>query len=250
MKLRITFLALALITFAGAEATNPVTWSVVATGSGSEKGEVAWGDFNNDGYLDLFQVSNNVFALYKNNGDETFTNVTSSIFPTVPGGVQQTMVSFFDYNNDGNLDLVVSGTFSGDPQSSTVVYKNSGAPNYTYSIDTNNSLVGMRTGGDGDSHKGLSAVDYNNDGWVDLFMEGWSDPLGARVVTLYKNNNGIFDRQTAAVGGTSDFAPMNGGSLHTGDVNNDGYLDVLTSGYGATGYESDLYINQQRIFRG
>lgn len=244
MKLRITFLALALIMFAGAKATNPVTWSVVATGSGSEKGEVAWGDFNNDGYLDLFQVSNNVFALYQNNGNGTFTNVASTVFPTVPGGVQQAMVSFFDYNNDGNLDLVVSGTFSGSSQSSTVVYRNSGAPNYTYSIDTNNSLVGMRTGGDDDSHKGLSAVDYNNDGWVDLFMEGWSDPLSARVVTLYKNNHGTFERQTTAVGGTADFAGMNGGSLHTGDVNNDGYADVLTTGYGATGYESALYINQ------
>ena len=125
MKLKITFLALAMITFAGAKAVTPSTWSVVATGLGSEKGEVAWGDFNNDGYLDLFEVSNNVFALYKNNGDETFTNVASTVFPSVPGGVQQAMVSFFDYNNDGNLDLVVSGTFSGDSQSSTVVYKNS-----------------------------------------------------------------------------------------------------------------------------
>ena len=75
-------------------------------------------------------------------------------------------------------------------------------------------------------------------------MEGWSDPLGARVVALYKNNNGIFERQTTAVDGTSDFAGMNGGSLHTGDINNDGYADVLTTGYGATGYESALYINQ------
>jgi len=245
MKTKITIFALALIASVSINATTPATWSVVASGNSTEKGEVAWGDFNNDGYLDLFQVSNNAFSLYMNNGNETFTNVASDKFPApLPGGVQQSMVLFMDYNNDGNLDLVISG--SDGTNTTATLYKNSGAPDYTFTIDTNNSLIGLRTGNDGNSHKFLSAVDYNNDGWVDLFMEGWCDALNARVVTLYKNVAGTFVRQTSPVGGTADFEAMNGGSLHTGDVNHDGFVDVICSGYSSvSGYNvTNLYLNQ------
>jgi hypothetical protein len=245
MKTKITIFALAIFAAVCVNATTPATWNLVASGSASEKGEVCWGDFNNDGFLDLFQVTNNVFALYMNNGDGTFTNVASSKFPApLPGGVQQAMALFMDYNNDGNLDLIVSG--SDGTTTKAILYKNSGAPDYTFTIDTNNSLLGLRTGDDGDSHKDLSAVDYNNDGWVDLFMEGWSDDLNTRVVTLYKNVGGTFVRQTTPVGGTADFEGMNAGSLHTGDVNHDGFVDMISCGYSVlTGnYTTNLYINQ------
>jgi len=244
MRTKITIFALALVAMVHVNAATPTTWSVVANGSASEKGEVAWGDYNNDGYLDLFQVANNVFALYNNNGNETFTNVAASKFPApLFGGLQQAMATFLDYNNDGNLDLVVSGSDGSSTQ--TILYKNSGAPDYTFTIDTNSSLLGVRTGSDGNSHKFLSAVDYNNDGWVDLFMEGWCDALNARIVTLYKNVAGTFVRQTTPVGGTADFEGMNGGSLHTGDVNHDGFVDMISAGYSVTGsYATVLYLNQ------
>ena len=244
MRTKITIFAVALVAMAHVNATTPATWSVVANGSASEKGEVAWGDYNNDGFLDLFQVTNNVFALYNNNGNETFTNVASSKFSApLSGGVQQAMATFLDYNNDGNLDLLVSGSDGTTTQ--TILYKNSGAPDYTFTIDTNNSLLGLRTGNDGNSHKFLSAVDYNNDGWVDLFMEGWSDALNARIVTLYKNVAGTFVRQITPVGGTTDFEGMSGGSLHTGDVNHDGFVDMISAGYSVNGsYATMLYLNQ------
>lgn len=242
MKTKITICTLALFAVVSVNAITPASWSVVASGSASEKGEVAWGDFNNDGYPDLFQVSDNVYKLFQNGGNETFSDVTSSKLPgTLPGGVNESSVIFLDYNNDNNLDILITGW----PLSNATLYKNSGAPNYTFTIDANNSLLSVRTGNGGNAHAILSAVDYNNDGWTDLFMEGWCDALNTRVVTLYKNTNGIFTRQTTPVGGTADFEGMNGGSLHTGDVNNDGYVDVITSGYSVTGsYRTYLYINQ------
>ncbi|MDD4991228.1 MAG: T9SS type A sorting domain-containing protein [Paludibacter sp.] len=242
MKTKITILALAFFATVSVNATTPATWSVVASGSASEKGEVAWGDFNNDGYLDLFQVSDNVYKLYQNNGNETFSDVSSSKLPgTLPGGVNESSVIFLDYNNDNNLDILITGW----PLANATLYKNSGAPDYTYTIDTQNSLLSVRTGNGGNAHAILSAVDYNNDGWVDLFMEGWSDAANNRVVTLYKNVNGVFTRQTTPVGGTADFEGMNGGSLHTGDINHDGYVDMICSGYSVTGsYRTYLYLNQ------
>ncbi|MFT3753363.1 MAG: T9SS type A sorting domain-containing protein [Paludibacter sp.] len=244
MKTKITILGLALFATVCVNATTPASWSVLSSvGVGSEKGSVAWGDFNNDGYLDLFQLSNNVYALFKNNGDETFTNVTSTIMPAgSPTGINESGIIFLDYNNDGNLDLLTAG-WSGS--TSATLYKNSGAPNYTYTVDANNSLLGLRTGDEKNAHSILSAADYNNDGWVDLFMEGWCDALNTRVVTLYKNANGVFTRQTTPVGGTADFEGMNSGSIHTGDVNNDGYVDMISSGYSVSGsYKTNLYINQ------
>lgn len=242
MKTKITIFALALFATVSVNATTPATWSVVASGSASEKGEVAWGDFNNDGYLDLFQVSDNVYKLFMNNGNETFSDVTNSkLLGTLPGGVNESSVIFLDYNNDNNLDLLITGW----PLSSATLYKNSGAPDYTYTINTENSLLSVRTGNGGNAHAILSAADYNNDGWVDLFMEGWCDALNGRVVTLYKNINGLFTRQTTPVGGTADFEGMNGGSIHTGDVNNDGYVDMICSGYSVIdAYRTYLYINQ------
>ncbi|HET7733305.1 MAG TPA: T9SS type A sorting domain-containing protein [Paludibacter sp.] len=242
MKTKITFFALAFFATVSVNAATPATWSVVASGSASEKGEVAWGDFNNDGNLDLFQVSDNVYKLYQNNGNETFSDVSSSKLPgTLPGGVNESSVIFLDYNNDNNLDILITGW----PLANATLYKNSGAPNYTYTIDTQNSLLSVRTGNGENAHAILSAVDYNNDGWVDLFMEGWCDAVNNRVVTLYKNVNGVFTRQTTPVGGTADFEGMNGGSLHTGDINHDGYVDMISSGYSVVGsYRTYLYVNQ------
>jgi len=244
MKTKITMLVLALFAMLGVNATTPSTWSITSNGSASEVGDVVWGDFNNDGYLDMFQVSVNVHALYKNNGDETFTNVSSAKLPaSIPSGLGQSMAIALDYNNDGNLDLLVSG-YNGSTSVATL-YKNSGAPDYTFAVDETNNLLGVRTGDNNDSHKFLSATDYNNDGWVDLFMEGYCDGLGTRVVTLYKNVAGTFVRQTTPVGGTADFEGMSGGSLHTGDVNHDGYVDMICSGYSVIdAYRTYLYINQ------
>jgi hypothetical protein len=79
----------------------------------------------------------------------------------------------------------------------------------------------------------ICAFDYNNDGWTDLLITGMPDDdwegLG-RVVALFKNNHGEFEYIDKPVAGQA-FNNVNGGAVHVGDVNNDGYADILISGY-------------------
>ncbi|HET9571543.1 MAG TPA: T9SS type A sorting domain-containing protein [Bacteroidales bacterium] len=241
MKTKITCIALALMASASVFASTPTTWSDLKSKGGlSEKGEVCWGDYNNDGKMDLFQISGNVFALFQNGGDSTFTNVTDAKF-TVKNSRIEASASFLDYNNDGNLDLLVMGWSN---STKTLLYKNSGAPDYKMEVDSANVLVNLKVGGDGASRRVISATDYNLDGWTDLFLEGWCDDLNTRVVALYKNNKGIFERVTKPVNGVSDFLGMNSGSLHTADMDNDGLVDLITSGYAVQGgYQCRMYLN-------
>src|ERR1017187_5518439 len=73
---------------------------------------VAVGDYDNDGYPDLFVTSYGKNILYHNNGDGTFTDVTAKA--GVAGGGWSVSAGFFDYDNDGHLDLFVTGYMEWD----------------------------------------------------------------------------------------------------------------------------------------
>ena len=157
---------------------------------------------------------------------------------------------FFDYDNDGNLDLMVAGSVDGTSTAAiTELYKNSGAPDYTLTLVETAVFVGISAEGGDNNTRLLEVVDYNNDGWLDVFISGnsggtWEVSGNGRVVALYKNNHGTFELQTTSVGG-SNFVSMNGGGIHCGDVNRDGYADMIVSGYvdGDIQTVTDLYIN-------
>jgi len=214
-------------------------------------GQQVWGDYNNDGLLDFFQVSGQgtgaFSGLYKNNGNGTFTEVLTDI----------TMLSlasavFFDYDNDGNLDLLIAGSVDGTTTAAlTELYRNSGAPDYTFVLNESATFVGISAEGGDNSSRLLEAVDYDNDGWTDVFMSGnsgsqWEVSGNSRVVALYRNNEGTFELQTKPVEGTENFVSMNGGGIHCGDVNRDGYIDMIVTGYvdGTVQTVTDLYLNK------
>ena len=213
-------------------------------------GQQVWGDFNNDGLLDIFITagqSNPSSVLYKNNGNGTFTEILTDIT-----SLAKSSAVFFDYDNDGNLDLLISGSADGSSTATlTELYHNTGAPKYEFVLNEKENLVGISSEGNDNSTRLLEAVDYNNDGWVDIFMSGnagstWDVSGNSRVVALYKNDHGTFKLQTTPVDGTSNFTSMNGGGIHCGDVNNDGYVDMIVSGYvdGTVQTATDLYINK------
>lgn len=185
-----------------------------------EKGQMVWGDYNNDGFQDAFLISGGWTILYVNQNG-TLTGFDPSI-----KGLKQAAAVFLDYNNDGNLDLMISGRDGDSGPFITKLYTNSGAPGYTFSEDTRSVFEGVY----GEDHptRLLSVVDFNNDGWDDVLIHGGGN---GRILKLYKNNGGVFSEVTRPVDGTSAFPSLNGGTASWGDIDRDGYMDFVVSGY-------------------
>ncbi|MEL6254697.1 MAG: VCBS repeat-containing protein, partial [Bacteroidota bacterium] len=146
----------------------------------------AWGDFNNDGYEDLYVAEFNHWEagkLYINNGNGQFTLSTSSGAPIQDKGASAG-ASWGDYDNDGDLDLFVSN--------------NVRAVNHLYQNNGDGTFTRQDSIGDISSYEGYchnaAWIDYDNDGWLDIFV---SDYMPTRYNQLYHNNgDGTFSRAT------------------------------------------------------
>jgi beta-glucosidase len=192
--------------------------------AGVQCGSVAWGDYNNDGHLDLavcgMAGTTNITTIYRNNGDGTFTDIGAGL-----AGVYNGSLAWGDYNNDGHLDLAVCGMAG--TTNITTIYRNNGDGTFT---DINAGLTGVRYGS-------VAWGDYNNDGHLDLAVCGM---VGTTNITkIYRNNgNGTFTDVGAGLTGVSR------GSLVWGDYNNDGHLDLAVCGMvGTTTSITTIYRN-------
>ena len=134
----------------------------------AESSVPVWGDYDNDGYLDLFIGTPRTASsgLFHNNRDGTFTLVTNSPVTSDLGSSQG--AAWGDYDNDGHLDLLVAGTR---------LYRNNG--DGTLTRITSGSLAN-----EGSSRRTCAWTDYNRDG----FLDAWVARTSGNLNGLYKNN--------------------------------------------------------------
>jgi len=202
---------------------------------------VAAGDYDNDGDPDLFIANVGPNALFRNNGDGTFTNVTAgSGLDEKPKDLLSVCAAFFDYDNDGLLDLVVSQyTFWNPardvrcPTSEGEIYCYPGTyPSVAHNLyrnlgDGRFEDVTERSGFGGVKGKGMgiAIADYDGNGWMDVFIANDTEPN-----FLYMNQgDGTFREDSWAWGVAYDEqgAVVSGMGADTADYDNDGWPDVF-----------------------
>ena len=209
-----------------------ITDGAIVTDQGWSLG-AAWADYDNDGFLDLY-VSNFTEAncLYHNNGDGTFAKITEG--EIVTDNFNTYSASWADYDNDGFQDLFVVNYFYSElPGQNDCLYHNNG--DGTFTKNTTALIVN-----DLALTQGASWGDFNNDGWLDLFVSV-NDFADVKHNFLYKNNGaGNFTLVNAApsIDGGASF-----GSAWL-DMNNDGFLDLTVSNNGSSTRRLNyLYLN-------
>ena len=220
-------------------------------GAGYSMG-VAAGDYDNDGFVDLYVTGVNRNQLFHNNGDGTFTDVTakSGVTGIIPGSGKAWAVTagWFDYNNDGLLDLLVVNYLNYDLKTAALCSSNKlptycspddfqGLPNILYRNNGDGTFTDVST----ESHiaqyvgkgMGVAFADYDHDGFMDIFISNDTFPN----FLLHNNGDGTFsDAATSAgVAYTEDGKSVAGMGAEFRDLDNDGKPDIFhTAMYGDT----------------
>ncbi len=174
---------------------------------------IAVGDVDGNGYVDVYVPNSGMANLLFLNHYGVFTEVASSAGVSFPSEDNFTAV-FGDYDNDGDLDLLL-----GNSSSPYRLLKNNGM------VFSDESVSSGIYRGNGQATCATFA-DFNNDGFLDIIAQVHSSSPSYRLVALYKNNgNGTFDDVSEQTGLVNEQQWSN--TLATGDVNNDGKMDLF-----------------------
>jgi hypothetical protein len=206
------------------------------SGIASKKGRalgVAFADYDGDGFTDIFVANDGMQQyLFHNNGNGTFTETALEAGTALSEDGRRLSgmgVVFQDYDNDGRPDIIVTEL----PREIYGVYHNDGGGSFRYrSLE-----AGLGVLSSGSSGWGVGMEDFDNDGWKDLFVAQGHvldnveriDPSlhYLELPLLAINHNSRFERMDSG-----DATPVAGRGAAFGDLNNDGWEDVVTTNLG------------------
>jgi enediyne biosynthesis protein E4 len=214
---------------------------------------VAIGDFDNDGFEDIYVTNYDGNTLYHNNGNGTFTDVTKAA--GVAGGGWSASAGFFDYDNDGKLDLFVTryvnwsfstNRYCGEKSPGFRAYCHpdnyEGVTNILYHNNGDGTFtdVSAKAGIANPNGKGLgvSFADYDGDGFTDIFVANDS----VQSFLYHNNGNGTFSEVglLTGVGYNEDGKTFAGMGVDFSDYDNDGRPDIIVT---------DLSNERYKLFR-
>jgi hypothetical protein len=231
-----------------------VTEKAGVGGEGHYGQGVAVGDFDNDGYPDLYVTGFGRAILYHNNGNGTFTDGTAKAGVADEGG-WSTSAGWFDYDKDGWLDLVVCNYLDWTPQTNIWCgqhragfraycnpdnYKGQRIKLYHNNHDGTFTDESVKSGVSKPVAKGMGVVlaDFNNDGWPDIAIanDTWPNFL------FINNHDGTFKDASfdSGVAASEDGRYEAGMGIDAADVDGDGWMDI---------YVTHLALEVNRLYR-
>jgi hypothetical protein len=224
------------------------------------------GDFDNDGFDDLFVTYWGRNVLYHNNGDGTFTDVSEKAGVAGQATRWSAGCCFLDYDRDGHLDLFVANYVNFDPAKAprpgeseycryndipvpcgplgfaggtNILYRNRGDGTFADVSEESGIarprgpsamiFVGSNWQPSGSYGMGAAAADFDNDGWPDIYVACDSAPS-----LLYRNNHDGTFRETAVPAGCAldeNGAALSGMGVGVGDYDGDGWLDIVRTNF-------------------
>jgi enediyne biosynthesis protein E4 len=208
-------------------------------GDGNYGMGVAVGDFDNDGYPDIYVTNYGKNTLYHNNGNGTFTDVTEKA--GVAAGGWSESAGFFDYDNDGKLDLFVTRYMEWDtkrskscggewhtycppeefPATTSILYHNRG--DGTFEDVSQRSGIAAKKG----RGLGVAFADYDDDGFTDIFVAN----DGMQQFLFHNNGDGTFTEvgMNAGTALSEDGRRLSGMGVVFQDYDNDGRPDIIVT---------------------
>ena len=224
------------------------------------------GDYDNDGFDDLFVTYWGQNVLYRNNGDGTFTNVSEKAGVAGSGTCWGAGCCFLDYDRDGHLDLFVASYVNFDPAKAprpgqsaycryndipvpcgpqgfaggtNILYRNRGDGTFADVSESSGVsrprgpgtmvFVGSNWQATGSYGMGAASADFDNDGWPDIYVACDSAPS-----LLYRNNHDGTFREIAVPAGCAldeNGVALSGMGVGVGDYDADGWLDIVRTNF-------------------